>query len=404
MASQQMYWKLLLATAFSAYSFGAATQDFKNFNTALPAQAKIGALSSNELKDFDSVALDGLSSKTISNRLKTKFRDLGAITTRGIKEEEIYRKTSPAVVIVFNDSGFGSGSYIGSNLILTNRHVVGSFNEAGIIFKPSREGDAPNFRNAVRAQVIKVDAIRDLALLKVANVPSSIVPLELGSEIDIQIGADVNAIGHPTGEAWTYTRGLISQYRKNYEWKTNAHQHRADVVQTQTPINPGNSGGPLLSDTGKLIGVNTFKAKSAEALNFAVSISDVSKFLKNSSGSSVSQPQPALKCKPTKLYDGRSKENNAHLVSVDTNCDGKADFFFLTPDDTAKAAEALIDSNFDGKIDIFVYGRGRSGRWEISFWDSKHVGKIDLVGYHPDGKIRPSNFEPYEPGKRYTAK
>ena len=28
--------------------------------------------------------------------------------------------------------------------------------------------------------------------------------MPLGSEKEIEIGADVHAIGHPTGEAWTY--------------------------------------------------------------------------------------------------------------------------------------------------------------------------------------------------------
>ena len=33
--------------------------------------------------------------------------------------------------------------------------------------------------------------------------------------------------------------------------------HRANVIQTQTPINPGNSGGPLISDEGKVVGINS---------------------------------------------------------------------------------------------------------------------------------------------------
>jgi S1-C subfamily serine protease len=77
-------------------------------------------------------------------------------------------------------------------------------------------------------------------------------------------------IGHPTGEAWSYTTGVISQYRQNYEWQAegNSIRHRADIIQTQTPINPGNSGGPLLSDSSNLIGVNSFKS-GGEGLNFA---------------------------------------------------------------------------------------------------------------------------------------
>ena len=56
---------------------------------------------------------------------------------------------------------------------------------------------------------------------------------------EAQVGADVHAIGHPQGQTWTYTKGLISQVRPDYQWGP----HKADVIQTQTPINPGNSGG-----------------------------------------------------------------------------------------------------------------------------------------------------------------
>jgi S1-C subfamily serine protease len=56
-------------------------------------------------------------------------------------------------------------------------------------------------------------------------------------------------------------------------------EHRATVIQTQTPINPGNSGGPLLSDNGRMIGVNSFGDPKAQGLNFAVSVSDVRAFL-----------------------------------------------------------------------------------------------------------------------------
>src|SRR6516164_7639410 len=79
---------------------------------------------------------------------------------------------------------------------------------------------------------------------------------------------------------WTYTTGIISQYRQAYEWqaKDDPIKHKADVIQTQTPINPGNSGGPLLSDSGSLIGVNSFKY-DGEGLNFAVSVEEVRKFI-----------------------------------------------------------------------------------------------------------------------------
>ena len=117
--------------------------------------------------------------------------------------------------MVTNDA-LGSGTYIGSNLILTNWHVVEGVNEVGILFKPAREGEKIDPAAVVRGTVIKADPVPDLALLKVSSVPPYVHPLGLGSATDIQVGADVSAIGHPNGEAWTYTKGIISQIRRDF--------------------------------------------------------------------------------------------------------------------------------------------------------------------------------------------
>lgn len=318
---------------------------------------------------------------------------------RGRHDSEIYRALSPSVVIVVTDSSIGSGSYIGvGDSVLTNWHVVKGFQKVGLLFKPVAEGSKPSEADIEIADVIKIDPGRDLALLRVAALPRDVKPIVLGAESDIQVGADVHAIGHPTGEAWTYTKGFISQYRKDYEWRDEEGAHRASVVQTQTPINPGNSGGPLLSDDGKLIGVNAFKAKG-EALNFAIAITDVQAFLAKA-GQPVPAKAPAT-CKSVKLYEGRDRQDIATLVQFDTNCDGKADYSFVTPDDRTKPISAHLDTNFDGKTDISVEDRNRDQKWDISFHDVDFDGKIDLVGYHPDGKLTPSRLEKYVAGTRY---
>ncbi len=133
-------------------------------------------------------------------------------------------------MIVLTTDGIGSGVYIGSDQIITNWHVVKGYKTVGVVFKPVVEGTAPTKSNVVRAEVLKTNAEKDLALLRVTSLPQNIRLLELGGEKDIQIGGDVHAIGHPTGAVWTYTKGLISQIRRNYEWKTESNTHKANVI------------------------------------------------------------------------------------------------------------------------------------------------------------------------------
>ncbi len=262
----------------------------------------------------------------------------------------------------------------------------------GVLFKPTREGDKLDPASIIRGTIIKADPLTDLALVKVSYVPPNVRPLELGPAAEIQVGTDVHAIGHPKGETWTYTKGLISQIRRDFEWGD--YPHRANVIQTQTPINPGNSGGPLLDDAGKILGVNSFKAPG-ENLNFAISVENVSAFLNSNNPPPTAATSPKPACEARRLYEGRDQENTATLVNFDTNCDAKVDSSLFVPDNKSEPIQLLIDRNSDGTADITVQDTNRDGKWDISFHDVDFDGVTDLVGYHPDGQLAASRYEKY---------
>src|SRR6516164_8816313 len=138
---------------------------------------------------------------------------------------------------------------------------------------------------------------------------------------------------------WTYTTGIISQYRQAYEWQTKDDpiKHMADVIQTQTPINPGNSGGPLLSDSSSLIGVNSFKS-AGEALNYAVSVDEARRFLARSSDRIAQQtPKSDRGCEAKELSKFRSDDNDASIIAFDMFCTGKGNAELVIPDNKTKA-------------------------------------------------------------------
>ncbi|HLH89627.1 MAG TPA: serine protease [Xanthobacteraceae bacterium] len=415
---------LILATVVSLVTCAAGAAEPQSLGQPLPSIGMAGPATPAATWDD---AVEALPGEVIRNALARRLADQGALATRGAQEIAIYRAAAPAVVLIVTfDNKLGSGSYLGNGLILTNWHVVGSSRMVGILFKPPTEGAPIDLDGLVRADVVKTDATHDLALLRLTMMPKGIKPLELGSPSEIQVGADVHAIGHPSGEAWTYTRGLISQIRNDFKWqgKDDPNKHRADVIQTQTPISPGNSGGPLIGDSGRILGVNSFKDTEGENLNFAISVVDIAPFVgalsapapaTSVSPPAASAPAPKLarkaavppNCNAMVIYESKLdaswKKGQDYKVGIDTNCDNIADVVIVTPTDPKSPIVAYIDSNYDGKTDIIVEDLDRDGKWDISFYDTNYDGQIDLVGFHPDGKITASRYITYQQYLAYLA-
>lgn len=326
-------------------------------------------------------------------------------TTRGVAASEIYRRLAPAVVLVaVRSGGLGTGSLLDTRgSILTNWHVIRGHSEASIVFKPQEEGSRISSAQMLRARVVRVDEVADLALLQVDQVPAGVQPMPLGQPQDLQVGADVHAIGHPAGQQWTYTRGVISQRRLGYEWSDDIKQHVANVVQTQTPINPGNSGGPLISDEGRLIGINTFKLSGKENLNFAISVDEVLRFLEAGSDRLAANTRPRTEASNAappcttqrETARGRSPDGRYDYVSYDLGCHGRSDMEIRLPVDTTQPMTAVFDRNGDGKVDLIVFSPSRNGQWTLSYHDNDFDGQWDLVGHHPDGKMLATRFESY---------
>ena len=345
---------------------------------------------------------------SLSAALKSLEPDHGP-QTRSIRDAALFKSIAPSVVLIVTDDVSGKGRSIGSGTlinkngeILTNAHVVGSNKEVAVIFKPATDTQKISESDIRRGIVVRVDQIADLALVKVTNVPIGRVPTKFGDDSDISIGVDVHAIGHPQGEAWTYTKGVISQYRNDYTWDDGNFKHHADVIQTQTPINPGNSGGPLLNSKGMLIGVNTFKTRESEGINFAVSVDNVKLFLSSSNNkyaeaSSAANVSSAntQKCEAKETSRGQSDDKKGDVIYYDSSCTGKTDGSITTPYDQTAPILMELDRNGDGKVDVRFFSFKRNLKWDVSYWDTNYDGTWDMVGFHPDGEILPSSYEPY---------
>lgn len=359
-----------------------------------PLQLPAPALSTSGAEQKSSLAVPSISSTAFTGlrraeALNMRFGD-AVPHTRGAQDIALFREDAPSVVLIMTKSALGSGSLLPDNVILTNFHVIDHKKEVTVVFKPSDPSGKPTPDEVTPGDVIKVDVQRDLALVRPRSLPNRTVPPLQISSAEIEVGADVAAIGHPEGQRWTFTKGIVSQVRPDYEWSTGPDdKHRATVIQTQTPINPGNSGGPLLSFDGKIVGINSFRASGSEGLNFAVAAKDIDHFL-----TAQEKGLEALTCNEAKIiFDGRNKDETATLRKLSLQCDSTADIILVAPDNKREPYYALVDTKRRGKTEGIVFDHQRSGsKWDASVWDPQGDETFPLKGLHPDGKLMPSSF------------
>jgi S1-C subfamily serine protease len=168
--------------------------------------------------------------------------------------EGVLERTIQGVVAISTDDGFGTGFFVQGCNIVTNFHVIDGATRIDVV---THDGARR------RAVVVRHNAQKDLALLRVAVSQCVALPLE-GNRA--HLGEDVFAIGNPLGFSETVSRGIVSAVR---------HLGHANVIQVDAAVNPGNSGGPLINRQGRVLGVTTYQMADAENINFAIAISEV---------------------------------------------------------------------------------------------------------------------------------
>lgn len=220
-------------------------------------------------------------------------------------------KAAPSVVTLAVAGGEGSGS--GSGIIiddqghvLTNTHVV---TLGGAEADPQIQARLADGR-VISAEVVGTDPISDLAIIQLSEA-EELVPAELGSSAELNVGDQTIAIGAPLNLDGTVTTGIVSTLDRTIqvasaavdpdqsvdeedlfegypEPQPDAPEQPEDpegpgdpedpegdgydfffpgtdptaepislnVIQTDAAINQGNSGGALVDSQGRVIGVN----------------------------------------------------------------------------------------------------------------------------------------------------
>lgn len=159
----------------------------------------------------------------------------------------LFKGAQPSIVQV-EIEGRGGGTGVvwqTDGLIITNNHVVGRDDaEVRVRFSDGR---------TLQAQVARRSPQFDLAALKLSADPlQTLQALPIGDSSKLRIGEWVFAIGHPWGQRWALTAGIVSALSTVKRRGGQTTQY----IQSDVRLAPGNSGGPLLNTDGAVVGIN----------------------------------------------------------------------------------------------------------------------------------------------------
>jgi len=189
-------------------------------------------------------------------------RSVVNITTLTVRGDFFFREV-PA-------EGSGSGSVLDkAGHILTNEHVVDGAREITVTLYDG---------NSYDADLVGVDPVNDIAVLKIDAPAKTLFPVELGDSSHLRVGQKVYAIGNPFGLERTMTTGIISSLNRTLPSRSGRLMKQ--IIQIDAALNRGNSGGPLLDSRGQLIGMNTAIASTTgenTGVGFAIGANVISR-------------------------------------------------------------------------------------------------------------------------------
>ncbi|EHP41951.1 serine protease [Cupriavidus basilensis OR16] len=159
-----------------------------------------------------------------------------------------------------DETSLGSGFILsGDGYILTNAHVVAHGSQVSVKLTDRRE---------FKARLIGLDAVADVALLKIDA--TGLPTVRIGDAASVEVGSWALAIGSPYGFANSVSAGIVSA-----KGRVLPGAEYMPFLQTDVPVNPGNSGGPLFNLKGEVIGINSriySRSGGYQGLSFAIPI------------------------------------------------------------------------------------------------------------------------------------
>ena len=172
---------------------------------------------------------------------------------------ELVKRIKPSAVAIetFDSKGNtlsrGSGFFVASDKVITNRHVIEKSSRAEIHLFNGKKFPVKG--------VLAIDGEGDLALLLVEVPAGTAVPLQIMQRVPLE-GESIVVVGNPYGLEGSVSNGIVSAVREISGY--------GKIIQITAPISPGSSGSPVVNMFGQVIGIATLQAAEGQSLNFAV--------------------------------------------------------------------------------------------------------------------------------------
>ena len=213
---------------------------------------------------------------------------LSLVLDRKPSADDIFFNNAYSVVELKAESqdigeSFGTAEFVSKDgMLITNAHVV-TYTKLGVTYTFEnyyiRFIDSNDY---LPVTLEKYNSDLDLAILKYAGQQHKFTHCKIGDSSNLKSGQTVFAMGNAMNYGLSISQGVVGLPLVNIQYSNLTRS----VIQCDLTIADGNSGGALFNQTGKLVGITTFRTKDnagniVYGISYCIPINTVVEYIKN---------------------------------------------------------------------------------------------------------------------------
>jgi S1-C subfamily serine protease len=313
---------------------------------------------------------------------------LGVVVAATVGAGLAFARSSPApigtgVVVIETNLGYQNGAAAGTGIVLTrsgevltNNHVIRGATTVKVV--------VPGTGHSYTARVVGYDVSDDVAVLQAggaANLKTASLTTSTGT-----IGQAVTALGNAGGTGTlTAASGQITGLGKSIMVSDDqgGTEQLTGLIETDADLQPGDSGGPLLTTTGKVIGMNTAASTGSGSSYYAARVSDgyaipIGKAVKIAKQIEARTSSPTVHIGATAFLGVAIDSTNGGDLIADVVAGGPADSAGLVPGDTIIAVDGRAVTSPTALTNL-VLSKRPGGQVTVAYTDQFGMSRTAAV-------------------------